>query len=137
MHPSSRLCNIMYKLPVVAPQVADFGLSHSGSSSSSSSGAPGLSSIPVRWAAPEVLTQQAWSAASDVWAFGVVLWEIFSNGSEPYATQSDQEVGAAMLYVCICCVVRHDNAVCCHAGVGLQAAPAVCTQHQRGRCTCM
>jgi serine/threonine protein kinase len=95
-------------LPLLAAlQVADFGLSHASSSSSSSSdsSASDLSSIPVRWAAPEVLTQQAWSTASDVWAFGVVLWEIFSNGSEPYATQSDQEVGAAIHDACVYAVL--------------------------------
>jgi serine/threonine protein kinase len=75
---------------ITSAQVADFGLSHARSSSCSAAGPS--SSIPVRWAAPEVLTQQAWSSASEVWAFGVVLWEIFSNGSEPYAAQSDQEV---------------------------------------------
>jgi serine/threonine protein kinase len=100
MQPNVRPTYINCLLP--AFQVADFSLSHASSSSSSASG---LSSIPVRWAAPEVLTQQAWSTASDVWAFGVVLWEIFSNGSEPYATQSDQEVGAAIHDACVYAVL--------------------------------
>ncbi|WIA33379.1 hypothetical protein OEZ86_006515 [Tetradesmus obliquus] len=95
---------LVASLDPVHVKVADFGLSHahnssssSSSSSGSSSSASGLSSIPVRWAAPEVLTQQAWGGASEVWAFGVVLWEVFANGSEPYAAQNDQEVVQSVL----------------------------------------
>ncbi|KAI6173540.1 Tyrosine-protein kinase [Aphelenchoides besseyi] len=40
---------------------------------------------PLRWLAPEVFREQLCSFASDVWALGVVVWEIFTNASEPYA----------------------------------------------------
>jgi serine/threonine protein kinase len=40
--------------------------------------------VPVRWASPEVLTAGVYSYASDIWAYGVVLWEIFSNGKTPF-----------------------------------------------------
>lgn len=35
--------------------------------------------------APESLRQGAFSSASDVWMFGVTLWEMFSRGEEPWA----------------------------------------------------
>ena len=34
--------------------------------------------------APESLVKQKYSTESDVWAFGVVCWEVFSSGCEPY-----------------------------------------------------
>jgi serine/threonine protein kinase len=39
---------------------------------------------PVKWCAPEVLLYNRYSMASDVWSFGVVLWEMMAHGIEPY-----------------------------------------------------
>ena len=48
--------------------------------------------LPIRWLAPETLKEGIYSPESDVWAFGVVLWEIFGAGQMPYKSLSNPEV---------------------------------------------
>lgn len=40
--------------------------------------------LPWRWMSPEALQRMEFSEMSDVWAFGVTLWEIYSLGNIPY-----------------------------------------------------
>jgi len=66
-----------------AAKVSDFGLSRvtetdeSANTTTSNVG-------PLKWMAPECLTEKKYSQKSDVWSFGVVIWEILHPGSIPY-----------------------------------------------------
>ena len=44
---------------------------------------PGRPPLPVRWMSPEAISSSCFTSGSDVWSYGIVLWEIFSYGSRP------------------------------------------------------
>eukprot|EP00386_Alphamonas_edax_P008932 GDKI01029284.1.p1 GENE.GDKI01029284.1~~GDKI01029284.1.p1 ORF type:complete len:310 (-),score=71.81 GDKI01029284.1:1073-2002(-) len=49
--------------------------------------------MPFRWLAPEALKKRRFSEKSDVWALGVLAWELLTDGDEPYFNlHSDQQV---------------------------------------------
>ncbi|XP_046317978.1 non-receptor tyrosine-protein kinase TNK1 isoform X2 [Marmota monax] len=66
-------------------KVADFGLVRPLGGARGRYVMGGPRPIPYAWCAPESLRQGAFSSASDVWMFGVTLWEMFSGGEEPWA----------------------------------------------------
>ncbi|XP_061481449.1 inactive tyrosine-protein kinase 7 isoform X2 [Rhineura floridana] len=48
--------------------------------------------IPLRWMPPEAVLEDEFSTKSDVWSFGVFMWEIFTLGEMPYSKLGDEEV---------------------------------------------
>lgn len=61
-------------------KVCDFGLSQEAGQALSH----GDERIPIRWTAPEAVADGRFSSASDVWSFGILLWEMWSYGAMPY-----------------------------------------------------
>ncbi|KAG7208766.1 hypothetical protein KM043_014960 [Ampulex compressa] len=48
--------------------------------------------LPVRWMSPESVMYGRFTLESDVWSFGVVLWEVYSFGKQPYYGHNNEEV---------------------------------------------
>jgi len=53
--------------------------------------------IPIKWTAPEAISSSNYTAYSDVWSYGVVMWEVFTFGKRaPYDDWSNREVVEAV-----------------------------------------
>uniref|UniRef100_A0A8C0IUV0 Protein kinase domain-containing protein n=1 Tax=Chelonoidis abingdonii TaxID=106734 RepID=A0A8C0IUV0_CHEAB len=48
--------------------------------------------FPVKWSAPEVFHYTKFSSKSDVWAFGILMWEVFTLGKQPYELYDNLQV---------------------------------------------
>ncbi|XP_037036977.1 protein sevenless isoform X3 [Bradysia coprophila] len=48
--------------------------------------------LPVRWMSPESLVDGVFTSQSDIWAFGVLCWEILTLGQQPYPARNNLEV---------------------------------------------
>eukprot|EP00731_Ephydatia_muelleri_P014460 Em0008g180a len=69
-------------------KVADFGLSRETTNDEYDVKKGGK--IPVRWTAPEAISYLKFTTASDVWSYGVLLWEVMSYGQQPYEDWDNQ-----------------------------------------------
>uniref|UniRef100_A0A914E731 receptor protein-tyrosine kinase n=2 Tax=Acrobeloides nanus TaxID=290746 RepID=A0A914E731_9BILA len=73
-------------------KIGDFGLLRFVNSQQMKYHQSSNTPFPFAWCPPEVLLSRRYSNASDVWAFGVTLWELFSCGEDPYTGMNRQEV---------------------------------------------
>ncbi|KAK6061227.1 hypothetical protein COOONC_01108 [Cooperia oncophora] len=53
--------------------------------------------LPIKWLAPETITTFTFSLKTDVFSFGVLVYEIFADGAEPWDGQTNAEVKVAVI----------------------------------------
>jgi serine/threonine protein kinase len=51
-----------------------------------------FTTVPVKWMAPEALSEAKYTSKSDVWSFGVLMWEIVSFAMMPYGALAGQDL---------------------------------------------
>ncbi|XP_048383444.1 tyrosine-protein kinase SYK isoform X2 [Stegostoma tigrinum] len=73
-------------------KISDFGLSKAINSEENYYKAKSTGKWPIKWYAPESINFFKFSSKSDVWSFGVMMWEAFSYGLKPYKGMKGQEV---------------------------------------------
>uniref|UniRef100_A0A8D3CUX8 receptor protein-tyrosine kinase n=1 Tax=Scophthalmus maximus TaxID=52904 RepID=A0A8D3CUX8_SCOMX len=73
-------------------KVSDFGLSRVIDDDPEAVYTTSGGKIPVRWTAPEAIQYRKFTSASDVWSYGIVMWEVMSYGERPYWDMSNQDV---------------------------------------------
>ncbi|XP_042263641.1 NT-3 growth factor receptor [Thunnus maccoyii] len=72
-------------------KIGDFGMSRDIYSSDYYR-VGGHTMLPIRWMPPESIMYRKFSTESDVWSFGVILWEIFTYGKQPWFQLGNNEV---------------------------------------------
>ncbi|KAM6903066.1 tyrosine-protein kinase SYK [Xenentodon cancila] len=73
-------------------KISDFGLSKAVAEDQNYYKAKGHGKWPVKWYAPECINYFRFSSKSDVWSFGVLMWEAFSHGQKPYKGMKGNDV---------------------------------------------
>ncbi|KAM9086078.1 ephrin type-A receptor 5 isoform 9-T9 [Megaptera novaeangliae] len=73
-------------------KVSDFGLSRILEDDPEAAYTTRGGKIPIRWTAPEAIAFRKFTSASDVWSYGIVMWEVVSYGERPYWEMTNQDV---------------------------------------------
>ncbi|CAD5220090.1 unnamed protein product [Bursaphelenchus okinawaensis] len=87
---AARNCLLSAKLDL---KVADFGMSDDRCYMHDDK----LDKVPVKWLAPETMQNKIYSNKTDVWSFSILVYEIYSDGAEPYAGMTNIQTRAKIV----------------------------------------
>ena len=73
-------------------KISDFGMSRILKSNENYYRATHPGAWPLRWYAPETFLYYKFTSKSDVWSYGVTLWEVLSYGKRPYGLMTTDEI---------------------------------------------
>lgn len=88
---AARNCLLNQEPAGVVVKVGDFGMSRF-TGRTNYYRKTGSAPIPVKWMSPEAFLEGMFTSKTDVWSFGILLWEVFTLGCVPYPGKSNEEV---------------------------------------------
>jgi hypothetical protein len=91
VHRDLRAANILVGANLLV-KVADFGLARVTQDTNDVYRAEEGAKFPIKWTAPEAALQRIFSVKSDVWSFGVLMYEMVTYGRTPYPSMSNRQV---------------------------------------------
>ena len=91
-----------YMLPL---QISDFGMTREVESEMYYKLGKGTK-IPVKWTAPEAILFKKYTTKSDIWSYGMLMYEIWSLGHKPFESNTVQEVSCSCMGCWFSVVVR-------------------------------
>jgi len=59
--------------------------------------------IPVKWTAPEAILFKKYTTKSDIWSYGMLMYEIWSLGHKPFESNTVQEVSCSCMGLLVLC----------------------------------
>ena len=81
---------------MVPLQISDFGMTREVESEMYYKLGKGTK-IPVKWTAPEAILFKKYTTKSDIWSYGMLMYEIWSLGHKPFESNNVQEVSCSCM----------------------------------------